>query len=84
MLNDRIGLLEGEIGTTREATERQIEDLNTQVQRERVERSLAEGALEAGRKDMARLLREIATLQGRKGAASDYEPLPVPKYNNAA
>jgi hypothetical protein len=43
----------------------QLDQLNSQLQREQLERSMAEGALESGRKDIARLLREISSMQLR-------------------
>jgi len=43
----------------------QVEDLNTQMHRERVDRNTAEGALEAARADVSRLTRGLAVLQNR-------------------
>jgi crescentin len=80
-LTDRVGFLEGERETNQLAFDKQIEEINTALQRERLERAMAEGALETARKDLARLRREAAAAQMHKG---DYAPLPVPDYVNAA
>ncbi|MBI4273258.1 MAG: hypothetical protein HY659_00970 [Rhizobiales bacterium] len=82
-LNDRIIFLESERETIRLSFEGQIEELNTTLQRERLERAMAEGALETARKDLARMRRETAAAQMQSGS-EDYQPLPVPKYVNAA
>lgn len=72
-LEERIELLESELRSVRESSDLQIEELSSQLQRERSERSIAEGALDAARKDVARLMREIATLQQRPASASGSE-----------
>lgn len=82
-LNDQVGLLENQLQSSQLTAEQQIESLTAELQREKLERSMAEGALETGRKDFARLLREITALQGRREQKGE-EPLPLPKYNNAA
>jgi crescentin len=64
-LEERIELLERELKSTRESSELQSEELNTQLHRERVDRTMAEGALEAARADIARLTRELAVAQNR-------------------
>ncbi len=82
-LNDRIIFLESERETHQINFEKQIEEINTTLQRERLERAMAEGALETARKDLARMRRESAAAQ-MHGGSEDYEPLPLPSYVNAA
>lgn len=82
-LNDRIIFLESERETNQINFEKQIEEINTTLQRERLERAMAEGALETARKDLARMRRESAAAQMQNGS-EDYEPLPLPNYVNAA
>jgi hypothetical protein len=74
---DLVVLLEGQLKSARDDAAAQVEQLNAQIQRERIERAMAEGALESGRKDIARLMRELAALQHRPGAA------PVPQATPA-
>jgi crescentin len=81
-LNDRIIFLESERETNQLSFEKQLEETNTALQRERLERAMAEGALETARKDLGRMRREAAAAQLRGG--DDYQPLPVPDYVNAA
>jgi len=69
--DELVKLVESQLGAARQQAELQIEELNSELQREQLERTIAEGALEAGRKDIARLLRELA--------ASHYRP---PAYAN--
>jgi chromosome segregation ATPase len=71
-----VALLEGQLKNAREEAATQIEQLSSQIQRERIERAMAEGALESGRKDIARLMRELSALQHRPGAAT--APLAAP------
>lgn len=59
-LEARIEQLEAELKGSRESAEGHIEELNTQLHRERVERTMAEGALESARQDVARLMREVS------------------------
>lgn len=82
-LNDRIIFLESERETNQINFEKQIEEINTTLQRERLERAMAEGALETARKDLARMRRESAAAQMQNGS-ENYEPLPLPNYVNAA
>jgi crescentin len=64
-LEERVELLERELKATRDSSELQIEELNTQLHRERVERTMAEGALDSARTDVTRLSRELAVAQNR-------------------
>jgi hypothetical protein len=82
-----IELLENQLRAAGEATALQIEELGSQLQRERLERSMAEGALETGRKDIARLLRELAALQHQPGPSQNGEALTAEqllRYRSAA
>ena len=65
VLEERIEQLEREAKAKRDSSELQIEELNTQLHRERVERTMVEGALDSARQDIARLMRDIAVLQNR-------------------
>jgi chromosome segregation protein len=78
-LEERIELLERELKGARESNDLQIEELNTQIHRERADRNMTEGALDAARQDVARLLREIAVLEKRPvpGEKLDFLP-PAP------
>jgi hypothetical protein len=75
-LEERIDRLEREARASRESSELQIEDLNTQLHRERVERTTVEGALDSTRQDIARLPREMAMLQNRPVPAEKPGHLP--------
>jgi len=82
-LEERIAALERELDGVRQSSELQIEELNTQLHRERVERTMAEGALDSARKDVARMMRELAAQQhrpapGAKGGHPPASPLPLP------
>jgi len=70
-LNQRFGDLETALAANKQATERQIEDLNAALNREKLERAVVEGALETGRKDIARVMREIMALQRFQQAAEN-------------
>ncbi len=80
-LTDRVAFLEEQVRTTRDSVEREIEDLNEALRREKVERAVVEGALEAARKDFGRLMREVMTLEQQKLAR---DPLPIMRSANAA
>jgi len=80
-LTDRVAFLEEQVRTTREGVEREIEDLNEALRREKVERAVVEGALEAARKDFGRLMREVMTLEQQKLSR---DPLPTLRSANAA
>ncbi len=80
-LTDRVAFLEEEVRTARDGVEREIQDLNEALRREKVERAVVEGALEAARKDFGRLMREVMTLEQQKLAR---EPLPTLRSANAA
>lgn len=80
-LSDQVGYLEGELRASRGVAEKQIEELNTALRREKLERSVVEGALEAARKDFTRLMHEIMALQRRRDGDT---PLPQPRAANAA
>jgi crescentin len=84
-LEDRLDQIDREFKANREAAELQIEDLNTQLHRERVERTMVEGALDSARKDIARLLRELAVLQNRPIPSEKGGHLPTaPRLPNVA
>lgn len=75
-LEERIEQLEREAKAKRESSELEIEELNTQLHRERVERTMVEGALDSARQDIARLMREMALLQNRPVPAEKPGHLP--------
>jgi chromosome segregation ATPase len=83
-VNDRVAQLENALANTQQAAEQQIEDLHGELGREKLGRAVAEGALETARKDFARILRELQTLQARRGESDESQPFPLPKYDNAA
>jgi crescentin len=84
-LEERIEQLENELKGNVESAELHIEELNTQLNRERVERTMAEGALDSARKDVARLLRELAVQQGRPVPAEPLSHLPpAPRLRDVA
>jgi chromosome segregation ATPase len=70
-LTGRLGDLENALTADKQNTERQIEELNAAVRREKLERAVVEGALETGRKDFGRLMREVMALQRGQQAAED-------------
>jgi crescentin len=76
LLEERIEQIEGEAKGIRDSSELQIEELNTQLHRERVERTMVEGALDSARQDIARLMRDIAVLQNRPVPAEKPGHLP--------
>jgi chromosome segregation ATPase len=67
-LSDRVAFIEEQARIGRDGADRQIEELNEALRREKVERAVVEGALEAARKDFARLMRELMTLEQQKAA----------------
>jgi chromosome segregation ATPase len=80
-LTDQVAFLEQELRTSKTSVEKQLEDLNESLRREKVERAVVEGALEAARKDFGRLMREVMTLEQQKIAR---EPAPELRSANAA
>jgi chromosome segregation ATPase len=80
-LTDQVAFLEQELRNSKQSVEKQLEELNEALRREKVERAVVEGALEAARKDFGRLMREVMTLEQQKIAR---EPLPDLRSANAA
>jgi chromosome segregation ATPase len=80
-LTEQVAFLEQELRNTKQNVEKQLEELNEALRREKVERAVVEGALEAARKDFGRLMREVMTLEQQKIAR---EPVPALRSANAA
>lgn len=80
-LTDQVAFLEQELRASKTSVEKQLEELNESLRREKVERAVVEGALEAARKDFGRLMREVMTLEQQKIAR---EPAPELRSANAA
>jgi len=80
-LTDKLAFIEDQVRTSALGTEKQIEELNEALRREKVERAVVEGALEAARKDFGRLMREVMALEQQKNAR---EGLPELRSANAA
>jgi chromosome segregation ATPase len=80
-LNAHVAAMEAAFAEARQANERQVEDFNAALRREKLERAVLEGALETGRKDFARLMREVMALQRNQQIADD--PM-QPRAANAA
>jgi crescentin len=79
-LLDKVTFLEDEARTKTLSTEKQIDELNEALRREKVERAVVEGALEAARKDFSRLMRELMALEQQRNAR---EPLELRSANAA-
>jgi crescentin len=79
-LLDKVTFLEDEARTKTQGTEKQIDELNEALRREKVERAVVEGALEAARKDFSRLMRELMALEQQRNAR---EPLDLRSANAA-
>jgi crescentin len=79
-LTDKVTFLEDEARTKTLGVEKQIDELNEALRREKVERAVVEGALEAARKDFSRLMRELMALEQQRSAR---EPLELRSANAA-
>jgi chromosome segregation ATPase len=80
-LTDKVTFLEDEARNRTQSTEKQIDELNEALRREKVEHAVIAGALEAARKDFTRLMRELMALEQQRNAR---EPLPELRSANAA
>ncbi len=80
-LTEKIAFIEEQTRTGKLGVEKQIDELNEALRREKVERAVVEGALEAARKDFSRLMREVMALEQQRNAR---EPLPELRSANAA
>jgi crescentin len=80
-MTDKIAFLEDEARTKTQGVEKELDQLNEALRREKVERAVVEGALEAARKDFSRLMRELMALEQQRNAR---EPLPELRSANAA
>jgi len=80
-LTDKVTFIEEQVRAGRNGVEKQIDDLNEALRREKVERAVVEGALEAARKDFSRLMRELMALEQQRAMR---EPLPELHSANAA
>jgi crescentin len=80
-LTDKVAFIEEQVRAGRNGVEKQIDDLNEALRREKVERAVVEGALEAARKDFSRLMRELMALEQQRAMR---EPLPELHSANAA
>ena len=79
-MTDKVAFLEDEARSKTQGTEKQIDELNEALRREKVERAVVEGALEAARKDFSRLMRELMALEQQRNAR---EPLDLRSANAA-
>jgi crescentin len=79
-MTDKVAFLEDEARSKTQGTEKQIDELNEALRREKVERAVVEGALEAARKDFSRLMRELMALEQQRNAR---EPLELRSANAA-
>jgi crescentin len=79
-LADKVEFLQDESRTRTQGAEKQIDELNEALRREKVERAVVEGALEAARKDFSRLMRELMALEQQRNAR---EPLELRSANAA-
>jgi crescentin len=79
-LLDKVTFLEDEARNRSQSNEKQIDELNEALRREKVERAVVEGALEAARKDFSRLMRELMALEQQRNAR---EPLNLRTANAA-
>jgi crescentin len=79
-LTDKVAFLEDEARNRSLGVEKQIDELNEALRREKVERAVVEGALEAARKDFSRLMRELMALEQQRNAR---EPLELRSANAA-
>ena len=77
---DKVDFLEDEARTRTQGVEKQLDELNEALRREKVERAVVEGALEAARKDFSRLMRELMALEQQRNAR---EPLELRSANAA-
>jgi crescentin len=80
-MTDKVAFLEEEARSKTQGVEKQLDQLNEALRREKVERAVVEGALEAARKDFSRLMRELMALEQQRNAR---EPLPELRSANAA
>jgi crescentin len=80
-LNEKVTFLEQDAHTRAQGAEKDIEEINEALRREKVERAVVEGALEAARKDFSRLMRELMALEQQRNAR---EGLPELRSANAA
>ena len=79
-LTDKVAFLEDEARNRSLGVEKQIDELNEALRREKVERAVVEGALEAARKDFSRLMRELMALEQQRNSR---EPLELRSANAA-
>lgn len=79
-LTDKVTFLEDEARAKTQGSEKEIDQLNEALRREKVERAVVEGALEAARKDFSRLMREVMALEQQRTAR---EPLDLRSANAA-
>lgn len=79
-LIDKVEFMQEESRTRTQGAEKQIDELNEALRREKVERAVVEGALEAARKDFSRLMRELMALEQQRNAR---EPLELRSANAA-
>ena len=79
-LTDKVTFLEDEARAKTQGAEKEIDQLNEALRREKVERAVVEGALEAARKDFSRLMREVMALEQQRTAR---EPLDLRSANAA-
>ena len=80
-LTDKLTFIEEQVRASAQGVEKQIEERDEALRREKVERAVVEGALEAARKDFGRLMREVMALEQQKNAR---EGLPELRSANAA
>jgi crescentin len=79
-LIDKVDFLEDEARNRTVGVEKEMNELNEALRREKVERAVVEGALEAARKDFSRLMRELMALEQQRNAR---EPLELRSANAA-
>jgi crescentin len=79
-LTEKVDFLEDEARTRALGVEKQLDEVNEALRREKVERAVVEGALEAARKDFSRLMRELMALEQQRNAR---EPLELRSANAA-
>jgi chromosome segregation ATPase len=83
--SDLVEMLQEQLNAARSSNEMQVENLNSQLQRQQLDRAMAEGALEVARKDISRLLHDIGALRGRSPSESATEaPAPQDLLKRAA
>jgi chromosome segregation ATPase len=80
-MTDRVGQDESLLQSSRQTLEKRIQELDSELERERIDHSVAKGSLEAARKDREHLQRELTKLKSalRRAGVSLEDEFEMPK-----